>query len=56
MSTFNLSFVFSFSVPLQATAYPGKVLALKVTKPPGFQYHSGMYVFVQCPEVSKFEW
>ncbi|TVU30741.1 hypothetical protein EJB05_22377 [Eragrostis curvula] len=39
-----------------ATAYPGKVLALKVAKPPGFRYQSGMYVFVQCPQISKFEW
>ncbi|EER94517.2 hypothetical protein SORBI_3001G303600 [Sorghum bicolor] len=49
------SMVFDVKI-LNATTYPGKVLALKVTKPPGFQYRSGMYVFVQCPEVSKFEW
>lgn len=41
---------------LQAITYPGKVLSLKMTKPPGFRYQSGMYVFVQCPQVSKFEW
>ncbi|KAL6640867.1 hypothetical protein ACP70R_019048 [Stipagrostis hirtigluma subsp. patula] len=28
-----------------ATIYPGKVLALKVTKPPGFRYRSGMHPF-----------
>ncbi|XP_066340017.1 respiratory burst oxidase homolog protein F-like isoform X1 [Miscanthus floridulus] len=49
------SMVFDVKI-LNATTYPGKVLALKVTKPPGFRYRSGMYVFVQCPEVSKFEW
>ncbi|KAF7110626.1 hypothetical protein CFC21_110710 [Triticum aestivum] len=41
---------------LDAMTYPGKVLSLKMTKPPGFRYQSGMYVFVQCPQVSKFEW
>ncbi|CAD6204444.1 unnamed protein product [Miscanthus lutarioriparius] len=49
------SMVFDVKI-LNATTYPGKVLALKVTNPPGFRYRSGMYVFVQCPEVSKFEW
>ncbi|ONL99744.1 putative respiratory burst oxidase homolog protein I [Zea mays] len=49
------SMVFDVKI-LNATVYPGMVLALKVTKPPGFRYQSGMYVFVQCPEVSKFEW
>ncbi|KAF0916856.1 hypothetical protein E2562_014601 [Oryza meyeriana var. granulata] len=41
---------------LDATTYPGKIHALKMTKPTGFQYQSGMYVFVQCSQVSKFEW
>ncbi|EMS59965.1 Respiratory burst oxidase-like protein F [Triticum urartu] len=41
---------------LDAMTYPGKVLSLKMAKPPGFRYQSGMYVFVQCPQVSKFEW
>ncbi|KAK3157394.1 hypothetical protein QOZ80_2AG0121230 [Eleusine coracana subsp. coracana] len=41
---------------LNATVYPVKVLALKVRKPQGFRYQSGMYVFVQCPQISKFEW
>ncbi|XP_062205742.1 respiratory burst oxidase homolog protein F-like [Phragmites australis] len=49
------SMVFDVKI-LNATTYPGKVLALKVTKPPSFRYRSGMYVFVQCPQVSKFEW
>ncbi|PIA63199.1 hypothetical protein AQUCO_00200899v1 [Aquilegia coerulea] len=41
---------------VKATAYPGKVLSLKVSKPPGFQYRSGMYIFLQCPQISTFEW
>ncbi|XP_037418543.1 respiratory burst oxidase homolog protein F-like isoform X2 [Triticum dicoccoides] len=41
---------------LDAMTYTGKVLSLKMAKPPGFRYQSGMYVFVQCPQVSKFEW
>ncbi|XP_072973260.1 respiratory burst oxidase homolog protein F-like isoform X1 [Typha angustifolia] len=41
---------------LEASVYPGKVLSLKLRKPAGFRYKSGMYVFVQCPQISKFEW
>ncbi|XP_068655865.1 respiratory burst oxidase homolog protein A-like [Aristolochia californica] len=41
---------------LKAITYPGKVLSLKLRKPEGFQYKSGMYVFVQCPQISPFEW
>ncbi|XVF05604.1 hypothetical protein REPUB_Repub05bG0187100 [Reevesia pubescens] len=39
-----------------AVIYTGNVLALYVTKPPGFKYKSGMYLFVKCPDISKFEW
>ncbi|KAH7423283.1 hypothetical protein KP509_12G047600 [Ceratopteris richardii] len=41
---------------LRAAIYPGNVLALHMTKPPGFKYRSGMYIFLQCPEISPFEW
>lgn len=41
---------------LKATAYPGDVLALHMTKPGGFHYKSGMYIYIQCPEISPFEW
>lgn len=27
-----------------------------MTKPEGFKYKSGMYLFLQCPEISSFEW
>eukprot|EP01018_Ginkgo_biloba_P014136 Gb_36903 [translate_table: standard] len=41
---------------LKATTYPGHVLSLHMTKPDGFHYKSGMYIFIQCPEISPFEW
>ncbi|RDX91798.1 Respiratory burst oxidase-like protein F, partial [Mucuna pruriens] len=41
---------------LKASLYPGKVLYLKMQKPEGFKYHSGMYIFLQCPQISPFEW
>jgi respiratory burst oxidase len=45
------------SVKIQKVAiYPGNVLALHVSKPQGFKYKSGQYMFVNCPAVSSFEW
>ncbi|CAN6585062.1 unnamed protein product [Malus baccata var. baccata] len=41
---------------LKASIYPGKVLSLKLQKPEGFRYLSGMYIFIQCPQISPFEW
>ncbi|XP_027368818.1 respiratory burst oxidase homolog protein A-like [Abrus precatorius] len=41
---------------LKANLYPGKVLYLKMQKPEGFKYQSGMYIFLQCPQISPFEW
>eukprot|EP01018_Ginkgo_biloba_P025161 Gb_40122 [translate_table: standard] len=41
---------------LKASIYPGNVLALYMSKPLGFKYHSGMYLFLQCPSISSFEW
>lgn len=41
---------------LQATIYPGKVLFLKFSKPEWFNYKSGMYIYVQCPQISPLEW
>ncbi|TMW90066.1 hypothetical protein EJD97_016248 [Solanum chilense] len=40
----------------KAVIYTGNVLALYMTKPPGFKYKSGMYLFVKCPDISNFEW
>ncbi|CAA2996717.1 respiratory burst oxidase homolog H [Olea europaea subsp. europaea] len=36
--------------------YTGDLLALYVSRPPGFKYKSGMYLFVKCPDISNFEW
>ncbi|KAL4189479.1 hypothetical protein AMTRI_Chr08g165590 [Amborella trichopoda] len=41
---------------IKAAIYPGNVLALHMSKPPGFKYKSGMYLFIKCPDVSPFEW
>ncbi|KAE8683952.1 respiratory burst oxidase-like protein A-like isoform X2 [Hibiscus syriacus] len=41
---------------LKVSLYPGKVLSLKLQKPQGFRHKSGMYIFIQCPQVSPFEW
>ncbi|CAN0914172.1 Respiratory burst oxidase homolog protein B [Linum grandiflorum] len=41
---------------LKVAVYPGNVLALQVAKPPGFRYSSGQYMFVNCADVSPFEW
>ncbi|KAE9601917.1 hypothetical protein Lal_00040969 [Lupinus albus] len=41
---------------LKASLYPGKVLHLKMQKPEGFNYRSGMYIFLQCPQISPFQW
>ncbi|KAJ8772388.1 hypothetical protein K2173_027565 [Erythroxylum novogranatense] len=36
--------------------YPGNVLSLHMSKPHGFRYKSGQYMFVNCAAVSPFEW
>ncbi|KAH9308904.1 hypothetical protein KI387_036815, partial [Taxus chinensis] len=41
---------------LKVAIYPGNVLTLQASKPRGFRYKSGQYVFIQCPAVSPFEW
>ncbi|CAN0871103.1 Respiratory burst oxidase homolog protein F [Linum grandiflorum] len=41
---------------LEASMFPGKVLHLKLQKPQGFKYKSGMYIFIQCPQISKLQW
>ncbi|XP_062030403.1 respiratory burst oxidase homolog protein A-like isoform X1 [Rosa rugosa] len=41
---------------LKASIHPGKVVSLKLHKPKGFKYLSGMYIFIQCPQISPFEW
>ncbi|KAL8497337.1 hypothetical protein ACS0TY_020867 [Phlomoides rotata] len=41
---------------LKVAVYPGNVLALHMSKPQGFKYKSGQYIFVKCAAVSPFEW
>ncbi|KAF6168750.1 hypothetical protein GIB67_013132 [Kingdonia uniflora] len=41
---------------LKVAVYPGNVLALFMSKPQGFKYKSGQYMFVNCKAVSPFEW
>ncbi|KAK8585103.1 hypothetical protein V6N13_139042 [Hibiscus sabdariffa] len=41
---------------LKVAVYPGNVLALHMSKPQGFKYKSGQYMFVNCSAVSSFEW
>ncbi|KAF5181590.1 Respiratory burst oxidase-like protein [Thalictrum thalictroides] len=41
---------------IKAIIYKGNVLALYMTKPPGFKYMSGMYLFIKCPNISPYEW
>ncbi|KAI5084758.1 hypothetical protein GOP47_0000927 [Adiantum capillus-veneris] len=41
---------------IKAAVYPGDVLAIHMAKPPSFEYKSGMYLFVKCPDISPFEW
>ncbi|KAF9616326.1 hypothetical protein IFM89_029102 [Coptis chinensis] len=46
-------------LPIQkdsAVIYKGNVLALHMTKPPGFDLRTKMYMFVKCPNISPFEW
>lgn len=44
-------------VKIQKVAvYPGNVLSLHMSKPQGFKYKSGQYMFVNCAAVSPFEW
>ncbi|KAI9161756.1 hypothetical protein LWI28_020402 [Acer negundo] len=40
---------------IKASVYPD-VLALHMSKPEGFEYKSGQYMFVNCSAVSPFEW
>ncbi|CAF2114629.1 respiratory burst oxidase homolog protein E-like [Brassica napus] len=41
---------------LKVSMLPGEVLSIIMSKPPGFKYKSGQYIFFQCPTISRFEW
>ncbi|WVZ90519.1 hypothetical protein U9M48_036813 [Paspalum notatum var. saurae] len=40
----------------KVAVYPGNVIAIHMSKPHGFSYKSGQYIYVNCGEVSPFEW
>nr|QVP25927.1 membrane-bound NADPH oxidase [Hordeum vulgare] len=40
----------------KVAVYPGNVIAIHMSKPHGFRYRSGQYIYVNCSEVSPFEW
>ncbi|XP_043719055.1 respiratory burst oxidase homolog protein E [Telopea speciosissima] len=47
----------SYSVKiLKVSLLPGNVLSIVMSKPHGFRYRSGQYIFLQCPTISPFEW
>ncbi|PIA44456.1 hypothetical protein AQUCO_01700213v1 [Aquilegia coerulea] len=41
---------------LKVAVYPGNVLALHMSKPQGFKYQSGQYIFINCSAISSFQW
>ncbi|RCV38957.1 hypothetical protein SETIT_8G184400v2 [Setaria italica] len=41
---------------LKVVMYPGHTLSLHFSKPPGFEYKSGQYIFLNCPTISPFQW
>ncbi|XP_028203291.1 respiratory burst oxidase homolog protein E-like [Glycine soja] len=41
---------------LKVSGLPGNVFSLLMSKPNGFKYKSGQYIFLQCPKISPFEW
>ncbi|KAI4335166.1 hypothetical protein L6164_013836 [Bauhinia variegata] len=41
---------------LKVSVLPGNVFSLIMSKPNGFRYKSGQYIFLKCPKISPFEW
>ncbi|KAL1364004.1 hypothetical protein HN51_012160 [Arachis hypogaea] len=41
---------------VKVSVLPGNVFSIIMCKPTGFKYKSGQYVFLQCPNISPFEW
>jgi respiratory burst oxidase len=35
---------------------PASILSLHFSKPQGFSYTSGQYIFIKCAAVSPFQW
>lgn len=47
---------FIWNLNFQVAVYPGNVMAVHMSKPLGFKYTSGQYIFVNCSDVSSFQW
>ncbi|KAF2304150.1 hypothetical protein GH714_028069 [Hevea brasiliensis] len=43
-------------IAMVVSVLPGNVFSLIMSKPQGFKYKSGQYIFLQCPAISSFEW
>lgn len=41
---------------MKVSMYPGNLLAMHISKPSGFRYKSGQYIFLNIPAISPFEW
>ncbi|KAD5317436.1 hypothetical protein E3N88_17382 [Mikania micrantha] len=41
---------------IKVSNLPGDVFSVIMSKPNGFKYKSGQYVFLKCPSISPFEW
>ncbi|XP_042478306.1 respiratory burst oxidase homolog protein E [Macadamia integrifolia] len=41
---------------IKVSLLPGSVLSIIMSRPHGFRYKSGQYIFLQCPRISPFEW
>ncbi|KAM6577843.1 hypothetical protein CsatB_029680 [Cannabis sativa] len=41
---------------LKVAVYPGNVLALHMSRPQGFKYTSGQYIYLNCSAISPFQW
>lgn len=52
----SLRFRASSSKVLSTEVFSGNVVSLKISKPPSFGYVAGQYVFLNCPQISLFEW
>ncbi|KAJ0031191.1 hypothetical protein Pint_13567 [Pistacia integerrima] len=46
---------YSVKIP-EVSFLPGDVFSIVMSKPNGFKYKSGQYIFLQCPAISSFEW
>ncbi|XP_047332352.1 respiratory burst oxidase homolog protein E-like [Impatiens glandulifera] len=41
---------------IKVSSLPGDVFSLTMSKPNGFKFQSGQYIFLQCPKISPFQW